>query len=878
MFKTAAAKIAHNSTIPALAGNSDLRQFQDLINAEKVVLVSTQRLGVDITKAAESLRAWGVGEGDDLADILSASTTLLVNFAAALSAYASTHHGIRDTMKSVRTREEALDDLRRRRRRVGASADGAEKKLNKMSPEHKNLSAQTDALNRLREEMRAIDGEIVREESELGDYKRKCAKSWMQAKFGGLAECCEKGVIVGDIGKAIVAEIPEDVTQPGLPRAYYNGHPRVSAFVSEAQRGIAQVAFTTVASGRVSQGEYEHTSPTQTSSHMQERQSLSSSSPYLPVPHVGSRLHLSGFGSESLVGLNELSPSQNILSFRHSQPPPPPLNQRTASADEFGVPTPTSTHASHFASFPARGTSLGVLSHDAPTPSSPSLSYLRQADTMAPSALPAHDTSGSLTSSIADALARSDSNSFSLNRPSLDDPAPKYEPFVPGSGAPYTGVGDTRRSKSPSLPPGAAPAAIQAWDGGLGAEIEERRTVSESNDNAMSVMSGNEQPTSITGLSDRRTSQESVGGMPYDHDEEAEDDQSNEIVLQKMDQGVRLGTEEDETEEESNRPSPETTESQRRIPRVPPPPVDTEAPAPPDHTRIVSPPSLESTSPLQTQAKGHSEDSDGDDEQARNAAAAREVSRELDALAFSAPAPVTYSTHPTQSRAPPQGSYMSGQTYLPQPHQQLQSHLPQQVPNQTSRPPSPLAPPNAPFAHRSVSPHPHIGADPGESRPLPIITASKRRSSRSTSPRLPPSSLSNMQSSSSVSHRLPPEHPRPLPPFSSPLMTKSTSSLTSGAPGGAPRMISAAAFRRPGRNGSESLSLLRPSASPASSMSRKSGAMRRLSVVNPDPIQVDEDEFDYIAAYTGRDEPKSAPARQSGGYGQGRYVSDLESR
>ena len=26
-----------------------------------------QRLGVDLTKAAESLRAWGVGEGDDLA-------------------------------------------------------------------------------------------------------------------------------------------------------------------------------------------------------------------------------------------------------------------------------------------------------------------------------------------------------------------------------------------------------------------------------------------------------------------------------------------------------------------------------------------------------------------------------------------------------------------------------------------------------------------------------------------------------------------------------------------------------------------------------------------------------------------------------------------
>jgi len=39
------------------------------------------------------------------------TTTLLVNFAAALDAYASAHHGIRDTMKVVWTREESLDDV-----------------------------------------------------------------------------------------------------------------------------------------------------------------------------------------------------------------------------------------------------------------------------------------------------------------------------------------------------------------------------------------------------------------------------------------------------------------------------------------------------------------------------------------------------------------------------------------------------------------------------------------------------------------------------------------------------------------------------------------------------------------------------------------------
>ncbi|KAJ7040949.1 hypothetical protein C8F04DRAFT_947971 [Mycena alexandri] len=68
MFKSAATKIAHNSTLPSLAlsGNKDLRPLQDLITAEKVVLMSLQKLSVDFTKASEALRVWGAGEGEDL--------------------------------------------------------------------------------------------------------------------------------------------------------------------------------------------------------------------------------------------------------------------------------------------------------------------------------------------------------------------------------------------------------------------------------------------------------------------------------------------------------------------------------------------------------------------------------------------------------------------------------------------------------------------------------------------------------------------------------------------------------------------------------------------------------------------------------------------
>jgi DNA segregation ATPase FtsK/SpoIIIE-like protein len=108
-------------------------------------------------------------------------------------------------MKSIRTREEGLDELKRRRKSVAASADSAEKKLNKMSPEHKNLAMQTDTLHRLRDEIRQLDSDIMTEEARLGDFKRSTTRNLMGLKFGGLQELSAKGTIVGDFGKQIIA-------------------------------------------------------------------------------------------------------------------------------------------------------------------------------------------------------------------------------------------------------------------------------------------------------------------------------------------------------------------------------------------------------------------------------------------------------------------------------------------------------------------------------------------------------------------------------------------------------------------------------------------------------------------------------------------------
>jgi len=102
---------------------------------------------------------------------------------------------MRDQLKAIRTREESLDDLRRRRRTVMRKAEDADKKLSKMGPEHKNIAMQTETLNRLRDDIRLMGSDIMSEEAALGDFKRTATRVWMGLKFGGLLECCEKGTV-----------------------------------------------------------------------------------------------------------------------------------------------------------------------------------------------------------------------------------------------------------------------------------------------------------------------------------------------------------------------------------------------------------------------------------------------------------------------------------------------------------------------------------------------------------------------------------------------------------------------------------------------------------------------------------------------------------
>ena len=102
---------------------------------------------------------------------------------------------MRRQLKTIRTRAENLDDLKRQLRAIYKKAEETERQWKNMDPEHKNFSSRTEALNNFRDTARDMNSKIKLEEAALADYKRTSTKMWMGLKFGGLVECCEKGAV-----------------------------------------------------------------------------------------------------------------------------------------------------------------------------------------------------------------------------------------------------------------------------------------------------------------------------------------------------------------------------------------------------------------------------------------------------------------------------------------------------------------------------------------------------------------------------------------------------------------------------------------------------------------------------------------------------------
>ncbi|PFH49461.1 hypothetical protein AMATHDRAFT_63163 [Amanita thiersii Skay4041] len=821
MFKTVATKIAHNSTIPALAGKGDLRPLQDLITAEKTVLstyvsakytsvsrggvVDTsstltilqrpvpihrlQQLSVDFAKASEALRTWGLGEGDDLGvrhsrhllflvtvakhlfslqDILSASTTILTHFSSALSQYAAHGHKIRDQLKAVRTREEALGELKRRRRNVASSADSADKRLSKMSPEHKNLVQQQETLARLRNEIRALDTEIMAEEAALSDFKRSQTRLWMGLKFGGLLECSEKGTIAGEFGKLVISEIPEEVTPPGMPRSMYYGHQRTEQLVAEAHRCVNEIALTTVPPARVirrdPQSIYQSGYDPQVGGWSYDDTAGPNGTPqYLPSPH--------GLGTGHFLDPN--SPSLGMTA-----PPPQPRTPQSPSShyeashgvDEFGS-TSSDRTGSRFNTFPTR--TAAAPSEDAGN------NYMRSSQP--PSLSARRDVDQSFSNSIAEALnsvgsRNEELDSFSrITRPQSEE--------LPG----YTPSG--------GITPSTATAAPQIQLESSYHTPEDRLRSS-----AFVEDGHGEQAAYMSGVEDTEPDysdvsyqgRQSLDGTPVATVPSMRLDEGhvNDTITER-ERGAHAAT--TESAQIEGHALPEALTEANRDHNSDGGSVDFR----PQHQRMLS-----------------STMSPEEEERALNVAAAREITREMETLRFSHPKrdSLPQSVHSTVTDL---AEISSGNNPGNRHSSAAVSGASDDGPAGIRREPSPLLPPSAPFSRRAISPRPSTERF-GQSSPIsgthPLQTLhpyqlppSYDQASSEHLPRMATASAPEQQQQQRVTptqtYRTPPEYTRSssVSPISVSVSRSTGSSINSNNASPVPsgtRTISAAAFKR----------------------------------------------------------------------------------
>jgi hypothetical protein len=634
-----------------------------------------------------------------------------------------------------------------------------------------------------------------------------------------------------------MAELPQLVTEPGLARPFYTGNVRTEAYVTEALRALDEVsidASTPTAHAQFPLDvNYEHGTPSAMPSALPDNDSVVSfGRGGLPGDGDGSSQYRGQYGYDaSRPSLGERSDYDRL-------PAAPQANE-------------------HGAFLPPDATRFKSLSSRKPPPTSSSnlplgddlsqgIGSLAQSQAGASGRFATVPVKGKdpVGQMVAEPLVSSRSSLSDVEQTfpkgDLKDAAPKYE-VIEGTPTP-----------PPGPPPGAAPPAMVH--------------------------------ASIYGGYDPRSYYSGPSFVP-DNTVENEDDiqlpymPSPRESLRKAPFGSRplpvprplfSPGREAESNQEPNGRSPSTTEPDSFLDPVQTPLASTQ--------EISTAPTIVAEDPPPPAPV-----EDLDDERALNAAAAREVSRELDSLMYQPPAPVPRDPSP-QPLAPPTPT--TPPTIHASPRSSIDSVSPASspfarargrvsgsppVPRTSSGRPSPINGPPSPLGASTPSSPAHQAHLPSPSivlgRPSSPSLTSLNNSSFRTPPELPPS-LSPASSQRSL--------PQPQGLQFAPGKSSPGTRQGSG-------MISVAAFRRPvARTGTGPEPLVTGSSQDTSPLSvrkkdlrgshtpRTSGTTGPMSpppgaqppeLSSPPQEMHNEDEFDYISAYysAGADEPASSP-------------------
>ncbi|BGP54164.1 hypothetical protein JCM8202_005077 [Rhodotorula sphaerocarpa] len=234
-------KLAHNSRVSL--GPRDIKLLQECITTERKLVDQSTRLANERDKASHALREWAGAEGPDLNDVVSKVCSLYEYLSKAEQAYAEHNGNYRIRFKEIRSKEESLAALKKSRDSLGGRIEAQDRKVSKMKEENKDLPAQRQRLRDMQQEMIGLEHSVVTEETRLGDFKRAATRAALSLKLGAMLELAEKTVIIAELGKLMVDMLPTEETEPGQPRAYYDGYTRTDELLSEAQRCLQDVVF-----------------------------------------------------------------------------------------------------------------------------------------------------------------------------------------------------------------------------------------------------------------------------------------------------------------------------------------------------------------------------------------------------------------------------------------------------------------------------------------------------------------------------------------------------------------------------------------------------------------------------------------------------------
>jgi hypothetical protein len=639
-----------------------------------------------------------------------------------------------------------------------------------------------------------------------------------------------------------MAELPQEMTSPGLARSLYMGNVRTEAYVADALRALGEVSIdTSASSGRVQlplDANYPDSNINVMPSSLPDSESAVSfgrgglpddgdgPSQYrsrysndAPRPSLGEGVDYGRLPATSLAdehGVFQPQPDVRRFQTFNSRKPPPSSSFNTISRDD-GPPlspkivsrTPT---GGRFATFPVKG---------------------RRQDSAPPMTAEPLEGSRSTFSDMEQAPPQGDA----------EEAAPMYEAV------------DGTRTPPLRPPPGAAPPALSYADPYGGYDSGPHDSDPPFVPDNMGEKELDSQLPYMTG--ERKVP---LGSRPLPMPRLLAQADREAATIEVHSERMLLSAKPDSFPDLIQAPSA-SIEGDSTTPTATQVPVFEERP-------LTPPPAVD--------------DLDLDDERALNAAAAREVSRELDSLMYHPPT--------VMPRGSPPQTSVPGTLSIPE-----VASSPRSSSDSVIQPSSPFARtrggvPGSPQAPRSSAEQPST-SNVSSSPPLASVSSSSIQQAH-----LPPSSIAigqsaspSLSSVSSPPFRTPPEIPpsptlaqRSLPLPQSPAVTHSPMK-TPPHPRAGTGMISVAAFRRPVAPPRTSETQLSPGSRDVSPLSikkkdlrnspnapRTSGTFGPLPPMpgaqppEPDASSLhQEDEFDYISAYYNSGGDEEARARSS---------------